>query len=96
MQKITLFNKNIMVKEIVRENDNESFEGLIIPKESMEDEQVSQGIVVRTNSENIAIGDVLMFHRVMPVDINMRLEDDKEMSTYFFIKESDIICKIEN
>lgn len=91
-----MFNKNIMVKEIVRENDNESFEGLIIPKESMEDEQVSQGIVVRTNSENIAIGDVLMFHRVMPVDINMRLEDDKEMSTYFFIKESDIICKIEN
>lgn len=93
MQTITLFNGNIMVKEIARTDDVDGA-GLIIPKETLDDEQVSQGTVVNSNSDSIKIGDIVLFHRVMPVDVNMKLAGDDEMQTYFFILEKDIICKI--
>lgn len=94
MSKLEMLNSNIMVREIAREKDEESLGGLIIPKETLEDEQVAQGVVVRTNSDAIAIGDTLLFHKVMPVDVNMKIDDDKKLETYFFILEKDIICKI--
>jgi co-chaperonin GroES (HSP10) len=88
-------NDHIMVKEIKREEaDAATSLGLFIPKETLEDEQVSQGKVIRSNSANVAVGDTLLFHRVMPVDVNMKLEGDDKLETYFFIKEKDIICKI--
>ena len=95
MKKIELFNGNIMVKEIARQDEvSDKIEGLIIPKETYEDEQVSQGKVVVSNSDKIAVGDVVLFHRVMPVDVNLKLEGDKSPEVYFFILEKDIICKI--
>ena len=96
MQTITLYNGNIMVKEhILTQEEKSSASGLYIPDEVLEDEQVAQGEVVNSNSENFAIGDLLLFHKVMPVDVNMKLDGDKGLSKYFFIKEQDIICKIK-
>ena len=87
-------NGNIMVKEIIRTDDTSSTSGFIIPKETLDDEQVSQGKVVRSNSDNIPTGATVLFHRVMPVDVHMKLDDDTKLETYFFIMEKDIICKI--
>lgn len=92
---IKLYNGNIMVKELKRtDEETKSDHGLYIPEQSLEDEQVSQGTVVRSDSEGVSIGDTLMFHKVMPVDINMKMEGDIKLESYFFIKEQDIICKI--
>jgi len=97
MQKITLFNQNIMVKEIIRQDEDTGTQnGLIIPKENLEDEQVSQGTVIQSNTKDITVGDVLLFHRVMPVDVHLKLEGDKELEQYYFIQEKDIICKVTN
>lgn len=93
--KISLMNSNIMVKATEREDETENKSGLIIPKETLEDEQVAQGVVIRSNSESVKIGDLLLFHKVMPVDVNMKIDKDEKLETYFFILEKDIICKIE-
>jgi len=93
--KFTMLNGNIMVKEVVRtEEEEKSSSGIFIPKEILEDEQVSQGKVVKTDSENIAIGDLVLFHKVMPVDVRIKIDKDEELQSYFFILEKDIICKI--
>ena len=95
MSEITLKNGNIMVKELKRKEDELSNDlGLYIPEQTLEDEQVAQGTVVRSNLEEYKIGDVLLFHKVMPVDVNMKLDKDKGLEKYFFIKESDVICMI--
>ena len=93
--KISLMNGNIMVKAIEREDEEENKSVLIIPKETLEDEQVAQGVVIRSDSENVKVGDTLLFHKVMPVDVNMKIDKDEKLETYFFILEKDIICKIE-
>lgn len=94
---IELKNSNIMVKELVRkEEEKESKSGLYIPEEALEDEQVAQGIVVRSEIGLFAKGDVLMFHKVCPVDVNLKIDGDEELNRYFFIKAEDVICKIIN
>lgn len=93
--KIELFNDNIMVKELKRtEGETVSESGLYVPEQNLEDEQVSQGTVINSNSPTVNIGDVLMFHKVMPVDVNIKLDGDAVLENYFFIKEGDIICRI--
>mgnify|MGYP001570036673 FL=1 len=94
---IILKNGNIMVKELKRTKEEEiNPAGLYIPENTLEDEQVSQGTVVRSNNSEYNTGDVLLFHKVMPVDVNMKIDDDKGLQQYFFIKDSDIICRILN
>ena len=95
MSTILLKNGNIMVRELKRKEEDEvSSGGLYIPEQSLDDEQVSQGTVVRSDSKEYSIGDVLLFHKVMPVDVNMKIDDDKGLEKYFFIQERDVICKI--
>jgi co-chaperonin GroES (HSP10) len=95
---ITLKNNYLMVKELVRdEKEQENSSGFIIPKETLDEEQVSQGIVVsyqKSDEDEYSKGDIVLFHRVMPVDINIKLDGDTELQSYFFVKASDIICKL--
>ena len=83
-----------MVKEIKRKREEETSHGIYIPEETLDDEQVSQGTVVRSNSEEYEDGCTVLFHKVMPVDVNMKFDGDDKLETYFFIKENDVICKI--
>lgn len=93
--KINLKNGHIMVKEIVRkEEEKTTASGIFIPEETLEEEQVSQGKVVRTNSDEYPLGSTVLFHKTLPVDINLKIDEDKELSIYFFINERDIICSI--
>ncbi len=90
---IELYNNNILIKEVERE-DTFSDNGIYIPKENLDDEQVSKGIVV-IDVDILKKGDIVMFHKALPVDVNMKLEGDKEVQTYFFINKKDLICKLK-
>ena len=93
--KIELKNSHIMVLAIQRKEDEKQLNsGFIIPDEILEDEQVSQGTVIESCVDGYIKGDVVFFHKVTPVDVKMRLDKDSELKDYFFIKESDVICKI--
>lgn len=102
---IELFNSNILVKALKREEkDSVGVTGVYIPTEDLEDEQVSQGSVVKecsfihpTNHTNVilSVGDKILFHKTLPVDVNMKLEGDTELQNYFFIQFKDIICRIK-
>lgn len=95
MSTIVLKNGNIMVKEIKREKEDDVNKlGLYIPESMLEDEQVSQGKVVASNINDYELGDILLFHKVMPVDVNIKMDWDEGLERYFFIKENDVICKI--
>ena len=92
--KIELLNSNILVKAIKREEkDSVGATGVYIPTEDLEDEQVSQGSVVQ-DALDFKKGDIVLFHKTLPIDLNIRLEGDEELTNYFFIKMDDIICKI--
>lgn len=93
--KVELYNGNIMVEAIQRKRqETTNSVGIIIPDEVLEDEQVAQGIVIESSSEQFKKGDILFFHKVLPVDVNMKLSADEELKNYFFIKDIDVICKI--
>ena len=99
--RIKLYNQNVLVKAIKREEkDSVGATGIYIPTEDLEDEQVSQGVVVQDASVDSGghprffKGDVLLFHKTLPVDVNIKLEGDSELQNYFFIQLKDIICKI--
>lgn len=93
--KINLKNGHVMVKEIVRkEEEKVTASGLFIPEVTLEEEQVSQGKVIRSNSDEYPVGSTLLFHKTLPVDVNLKIDDDKELTTYFFINEKDIICSL--
>ncbi len=95
MSNVELKNGYIMMRELKRtENEKQTAAGLFIPEEVLEDEQVSQGTVVRSNSDEYKIGEILFFHRVMPVDVTMKLDNDDKLEQYFFITDKDVICKI--
>ena len=91
---IELYNGNILVKTVKRdEKDSVGESGVYLPVEDLEDEQVSQGIVMQT-TQTFSKGDKLLFHKTMPVDVNMKLEGDTELQNYFFINIKDVICRI--
>ena len=84
-----------MIKDLPRkEEESIDSAGLHIPKQSLDDEQVAQGVIVRVDIVGYEKGDVVLFHKVMPVDVNLKIDDDIEFQKYYFIKEQDVICKI--
>ena len=92
---IELKNGHLMVREIERQKDATiGSSGLIIPNEVLEDEQVSQGEIIESKEEEYKIGDAVLFHKVIPVDVSMKYGDDDRLRTYWFVKTEDIICKI--
>lgn len=87
-----------MVKAIEKKVEEENKNGIIIPKELManelEDEQVASGVVMASATEEYEQGDVLFFHKVLPVDVNMKY-DGNNMEKFWFIHPNDIIFKVE-
>lgn len=95
--KIELKNNNIMVRElIVKEDQTTSKGGIIIPEEILEEDQVAQGTVVNSSIEGYNNGDILLFHKVMPVNARMKLDGSDKLEEFFFIKEQDVICRLSN
>ena len=93
---IQLHNSNILIKALKREEkDSIGATGVYIPIEDLEDEQVSQGVVVQ-DAEGFVKGDIVLFHKTLPIDINLILEGDTELTNYFFISFKDIICQIKS
>ena len=95
MTNVELKNGYIMIKAIERkENESVTSSGLILPESMMEDDQVSQGHVIRTSVEEYKEGDVLFFHKTLPIDALIRFGDDTATTEYLFIKGEDVICKV--
>lgn len=93
--KINLKNDNVMVKEVVRkEEEKVTAGGIFIPEETLEEEQVSQGLVVRSNTDEFPVGCTILFHKTLPIDVNMKIDDDVALNLYYFIHTKDIICSI--
>lgn len=93
--KITPKNGHILVKEVARKKDEaETKAGIIIPGEILDDEQASKGVVIEGNDE-YPKGTFVIFHKVIPIDINLKLDGDNEPTLYFFVGVNSIICTIE-
>ncbi len=92
--KVQLKNDNIMVFALDRtEEEKTTKTGLIIPEETLEEDQVAQGIVIESNDPEYKAKDVVFFHKVLPVDAQLKYRGS-ELETFWFIKASDVICKI--
>ncbi len=94
MSKIQVLNGHIMVREVVRKEEEKKAGSFYLPQEVLEDEQASQGEVVETSSEEYKVGNNIIFHKVIPIDVSMKYGEDTELRVYWFIKEKDVICKI--
>lgn len=93
--KITPKNGHILVKEVVRKEDEKSTEaGIIIAETILDDEQASKGLVIEGNEE-FPKGVSVIFHKVVPIDVHLKLEGDTEPTLYFFVGTKDVICTIE-
>lgn len=86
-------NNQLLVKAIVKE-DKETIGGLIIPGEIHEDEQVAKGIVIESASPDYKKDDYVLFHKVIPVDVHLKI--DGNIEEFWFVPASDIICVIED
>lgn len=85
-----------MVKELKRKSDaNVSDSGIIIPEETMEDDEVAQGTIISSSEEEYKAGDVILFHKTLPVDALLKMEGDDRPTEYFFVNSRDVVCKIE-
>ena len=92
---IQLSNGYIMMKAIERkENEGTTASGLILPESIMEDDQVSQGVVIRSCVDEYKEGEVLFFHKTLPIDALIKFGDDTATKEYLFIKGEDVICKV--
>ena len=98
--KITLQNDYIMVRSLQRQIEEKISEtGIIVPEANLDDEQVSSAQIVQgnKNSPELKEGDVIFFHKVMPVDVNMEWgpEDKKTIELFWFVSPKDIIFVVE-
>ncbi len=92
--KVQLKNNNIMVFALDRkESEKTTQSGLIIPEETLQEDQVAQGIVIESNDKEYEPKDVVFFHKVLPIDAQLKYRGS-ELETFWFIKASDVICKI--
>lgn len=87
-----LLNNYIAVKEL-EVGDASLNSGLILPETEQEEDQVAQGIVRESANDNFKKGDVVLFHKMIPVDAQLKLENG-DIERFWFIKESDVICKL--
>ena len=94
---VELKNGYIMVKAIERKEDETiTGSGLILPEQVLEEDQVSQGHVIRSSVEEYKEGDILFFHKTLPIDAIIKFGDDTSPTEYVFLKADDVICKVIN
>lgn len=95
--KYELKNSTIMVRELVQAEDEKIVAGgLILPKEIIEEDQVASGTVVQSSTEDYKAGDVLLFHKVLPVNARLKLDGSDKFEEFFFVHERDVICRMIN
>lgn len=95
MTNVELKNGYIMMKAIERKEDESvTASGLILPEAMMEDDQVSQGTVIRSSVDEYKEGEILFFHKTLPIDALIKFGDDTATTEYLFIKGEDVICKV--
>ncbi len=79
-----------MVKEL-SVDDQSLKSGLILPESEQQEDQVAQGVVKESAVEEYKKGDVLLFHKMIPVDAQLKMENG-DIERVWFIRETDIIC----
>ena len=91
---IELKNGNIMVRELVVTDEEKTLDfGIILPKEIIEEDQVAQGTVVQAAVAGYSSGDIVLFHKTLPVNARLKIEGSDKFEEFFFVKEEDVICK---
>ena len=90
-------NNHLIVKEPDRETQTK--EGIVIPEvgNRRDDEQVAQGEVIgaqKNVSEIVKVGDWVMFHKVLPIDVVIEDNKGKKMKVWF-LKLEDVLAVIE-
>lgn len=87
-------NNQLLVKSMERKEEGTITDtGLIIPEQTLEDDQVAQGKVIESAHPDYVTGDVVLFHKVIPVDVHLKV--DKEIEEFWFVPANDIICIIK-
>lgn len=83
-----------MVRSIERKNDQAKRDsGIILPETQLDDDQVASGQVVEVpEGSDYKVGDILFFHKVLPIDLHMKY--DKELEVFWFIHPRDVIFKV--
>ena len=85
-----LLNNYILVKEIASK-DEQLKSGLILPESETQEDQVAQGRVLQSTSEQVNKDDIILFHKMIPVDAQLKMENG-DIERVWFIKQEDIIC----
>jgi len=87
-------NDLIIIKEPPRETQTKS--GIVIPESAnaQDDEQVAQGEVLKSDNVHYEPGDVVLFHKVLPIDVMMEDEKGKQFKAWF-LKADDVLAKIK-
>lgn len=89
-----LLNNYILVKEIASKDEQLS-SGLILPEQEQQEDQVAQGKVIDIADINsvadIKKDSIILFHKMIPVDAQLKMENG-DIERVWFIKEEDVIC----
>ena len=86
-------NDLLIIKEPPRETQTKS--GIVLPEvaNARDEEQVAQGEVLSSDNAQYQKGDMILFHKVLPIDAMM--EDDKgKHYKVWFLKADDVLAKI--
>jgi len=94
--KIIPQNGYILVKELKRKEDEKATDtGIILPEESLEDDEVAQGTVVVSGDDKFTEGQILLFHKTLPVDALLKMDGDEKPTEYFFVKGDVVVCVVQ-
>ena len=69
---IQLKNDYIILKAL-KDEDITTQSGLIIPKETQNEDQVAKGKVLENGNE-YKKNDILLFHKIVPIDVELKIE----------------------
>lgn len=94
--KIICKNGHIMVKEMIRtEEESKTAMGLIIPKETLDDDEVAQGQIIFSQEVEYPVNSIIIFHKTLPVNAMLKLDGDEQPKEYFFVNSRDVVCIVE-
>jgi co-chaperonin GroES (HSP10) len=82
---------NYLLVDPIEEVDETTSAGIILPSKGIEnDEQIAVGrVVIGTNK--VKTGKIVYFNKLIPSDITIKLEGDKDAKKRFALQESDLM-----
>jgi len=93
MKLIPKNNQVIFSSEVQGEDKEKTASGIFIPKQMKEADQIAQGVVIESGSDEYKKGDVILYPKVIPNDFQLDL--GQGVKTFWIINASDISCVIE-